>query len=53
MHETTLVRHGFMLVGPTGVGKTIILNIVTDALREQGTLYKITKINQKAITAEK
>lgn len=52
VHETALVRHGFMLVGPTGVGKTTILNILTDALGEQGTPYKITKINPKAITAE-
>ena len=52
VHETALVRHGFMLVGPTGSGKSTILNILADSLGEQGTPYKITKLNPKAITAE-
>lgn len=32
VYETSLVRHGFMLVGPTGVGKTTIINILTESL---------------------
>jgi|SRR4051812_32095823 dynein heavy chain len=32
LYETSLVRHGFMVVGPAGCGKTTIMNILTDAL---------------------
>lgn len=27
-HETMVVRHGVMLVGPTGSGKTTVLNVI-------------------------
>ena len=36
LYETALVRHGFMLVGPTGSGKTTIMNLLTDTLTELG-----------------
>jgi len=29
LYETSLVRHGFMLVGPTGSGKSMIMNVLT------------------------
>ena len=32
LYETSLVRHGFMVVGPVGSGKTQIMATLTDAL---------------------
>ena len=37
LYETFMVRHGFMLVGPTGCGKTAMMQILTSALTELGT----------------
>jgi hypothetical protein len=39
-----------MLVGPTGCGKTACMQILTSALTELGTQYKISVMNPKAIT---
>jgi dynein heavy chain len=36
VYETSLVRHGFMLIGPTGSGKTTIINILTESLHALG-----------------
>jgi len=36
LYETALVRHGFMLVGPAGSGKSTIMNILTDCLTDLG-----------------
>jgi dynein heavy chain len=53
LYETTLVRHGIMLVGPPGAGKTQITFVLTDALSEtNGMQYKISRMNPKAIRAE-
>ena len=32
LYETTIVRHGLMMVGPTGGGKTSCLNVLANAL---------------------
>ena len=32
-----MVRHGFMLVGPTGCGKTAAMQILTNAMTDLGT----------------
>lgn len=54
LYETSLVRHGFMVVGSAGCGKTTIMNCLTDALSavEQQTLYKITRMNPKSIKGQ-
>ena len=50
LYETYLVRHGIMLVGPTGGGKSKILSTLSKVLsKEQGIAYKINRINPKAI----
>ena len=36
LYETSLVRHGFMVVGTAGSGKTTIMNCLTRALTELG-----------------
>ena len=51
LYETYLVRHGIMLVGPTGSGKTAIAETLAGALTEIGTKHVIWKMNPKAITA--
>jgi hypothetical protein len=45
------VRHGIMLVGPTGSGKTSIMEVLAGALTELGTKHVIWRMNPKAITA--
>ena len=32
MYETSLVRHGFMLLGPTCAGKSTIINTLIDSM---------------------
>lgn len=49
--EISEVRHGFMLVGPGGSGKTTIASLLTEALTEVRTQHKIVRMNPKAITA--
>jgi len=51
LYETYQVRHGIMLVGPTGAGKTAICETLAGALSELGTKHVIWKMNPKAITA--
>ena len=52
LFETNNVRHGFMLVGAAGCGKTTIINTLTESLSSiPGRMpIKITKMNPKAIT---
>ena len=52
LYETALVRHGYMLMGPTGSGKSTIMSVLTDALSDLGTPHKLYKLNPKAITPE-
>jgi len=53
LYETSLVRHGIMLSGPTGGGKTRIIEILQTALSAvQNIVYKQARLNPKAIRAE-
>jgi ABC-type branched-subunit amino acid transport system ATPase component len=53
LYETTLVRHGIMMVGPPGSGKTRITHCLQDALSTTtGVVHKRTRMNPKAIRAE-
>lgn len=53
LYETTLVRHGIMLVGPAGTGKTRIMTTLLKALaKTTGIAHKTTRMNPKAIRAE-
>ncbi len=51
LYETYLVRHGIMLVGPSGGGKSSIEECLAGALTELGTKHVIWRMNPKAITA--
>ncbi|KAK9794950.1 hypothetical protein WJX73_010224 [Symbiochloris irregularis] len=51
LYETYLVRHGIMVVGPAGSGKTAITECLAGALTELGTKHVIWRMNPKAITA--
>ncbi|XP_063979949.1 dynein axonemal heavy chain 1-like [Diachasmimorpha longicaudata] len=60
LYETTTVRHGLMLVGPTGTGKTKCYQILRDACRmlqgqqeNPGNVFELVEtfvLNPKAIT---
>jgi dynein heavy chain len=53
LYETTLVRHGIMMVGPSGSGKSRIIQCLQDSLTQTtGVLHKRTRMNPKAIRAE-
>jgi dynein heavy chain, axonemal len=53
LHETGLVRHGIMVVGPSGSGKSRIISSLQDALTQTtGVAHKRSRMNPKAIRAE-
>ena len=51
LYETYQVRHGIMVVGPAGSGKSAIIDCVAGALTEMGNKHVIWRMNPKAITA--
>jgi len=53
LYDTTLVRHGIMLVGPTGGGKTQIFKNLRASLDViTGIVHKDVRLNPKAIRAQ-
>lgn len=53
LYEISLVRHGFMLVGPSLCGKSRIMQTLTQAMtedKEQASPHKLVVMNPKAIT---
>lgn len=61
LYETMLVRHGVMLVGPTGGGKTTVYTILADTLealhctghKDNNPFYQPVKtyvLNPKSVT---
>jgi dynein heavy chain len=51
-HDTLLVRHGIMLVGPTGGGKSTIMRVLTQAREVTDSVQiKHSRLNPKAIRA--
>lgn len=53
LYETTLVRHGIMMVGPSGAGKSKIISSLQDSLTLTTSIsHKRARINPKAIRVE-
>ncbi|CAM9783470.1 unnamed protein product [Ectocarpus sp. 6 AP-2014] len=53
LYETTLVRHGVMMVGPPGSGKSSTIGTLQSALtKTTGVQHKPIRMNPKAIRAE-
>jgi dynein heavy chain len=51
LYETSLVRHGIIVVGATGVGKTMMTECLAGALSELDVKHAVSRMNPKAITA--
>lgn len=58
LYDTNCVRHSFMLVGPTGCGKTTILETLSTALSKLSEkkgdkeIWKLEKLNPRSITQD-
>jgi len=50
LYETYLVRHGIMVVGAAGCGKSTIISVLRDALTKVTNKHTLVKLNPKAIT---
>nr|XP_038946048.1 dynein axonemal heavy chain 10 isoform X3 [Rattus norvegicus] len=50
MFETMLTRHTTMVVGPTGGGKSVVINTLCQAQTKLGILTKLYILNPKAVS---
>ncbi|NXA03996.1 DYH10 protein, partial [Sapayoa aenigma] len=50
MYETMLTRHTTMVVGPTGGGKSVVINALCKAQNKLGLLTKLYILNPKAMS---
>ncbi|XP_063271579.1 dynein axonemal heavy chain 10 [Prinia subflava] len=50
MYETMLTRHTTMVVGPTGGGKTVVINTLCHAQNKLGLFTKLYTLNPKAMS---
>ncbi|XP_006894689.1 PREDICTED: dynein heavy chain 10, axonemal [Elephantulus edwardii] len=50
MFETMLTRHTTMVVGPTGGGKSVVINTLSQAQTKLGILTKLYILNPKAVS---
>ncbi|KAI8922930.1 hypothetical protein BC831DRAFT_55734 [Entophlyctis helioformis] len=50
LYETMLTRHTSMIVGPTGGGKTVVMETLAKAQTKLGILTKLYTLNAKAVT---
>lgn len=51
LYESSIVRHGIMVVGPSRSGKSTAIEIVAKTLTQMGHKTSIWKMNPKSITA--
>lgn len=53
LYNILQVRHGIIVVGPTGSGKSSMIQILSESMQiHKSSSYKITKINPKAMRSE-
>ncbi|XP_067862341.1 dynein axonemal heavy chain 10 [Heptranchias perlo] len=50
MYETMMTRHTTMVVGPTGGGKTVVINTLCQAQTRLGLVTKLYTLNSKAVS---